>query len=112
MQTGKYCPQHPTRRSLHACRRCGKPVCDACEKESGGRFCTAQCAAQFREFQETVHDEFKIKKSRFSPTGCLRSAATTIILLIIIWAALTQLSGTTDPAQMWAELQRMLRLLF
>ncbi len=112
MANGRMCVNHPTRRALHSCRRCGKPLCDVCANDLGGRFCSPQCADTFQEFQSKVADVPLVRRKRFSLVGCLRTFVLSIILGVIIWVALWQLFGTTDPDQMWVELKKMWRLAF
>ena len=103
---------HPTRRALHSCRRCSRPICDLCVTSYGGRFCSPDCAAAFQEFQSTVSDTPIRRRRRFSLLGCLRTFIISLILSAIIYAALTQLFHTTDPTQMLVQFKKMLRLAF
>lgn len=112
MSSGRICVNHPTRRALHSCRRCAKPLCDICADSAGGRFCSPQCAEAFQEFQSKVADVPVTRRKRISLLGCLRTIAISIVLLVVIWIALWQLFGTTDPAEMWSEFRKMLRLAF
>lgn len=108
----KMCPSHLARRATSTCRRCGRPICDLCESETGGRFCSTPCAAAFGEFQSQVADEFRVRRTLFSLLGCLRSAVISAILLVVIWVALVYLLGTSDPAEMISALKKILRLVF
>lgn len=108
----KLCPAHLARPATSNCRRCGRPICDACEAETGGRFCSPACAAAFQEFQSQVADEFRVRRTRFSLFGCLRTAVLSVLLLIIIWFALVYLLGTSDPAEMAVAFKKMVRILF
>jgi len=76
------------------------------------RFCSPTCAADFQEFQSKISDTPVVRPTRFSFMGCLRTLVISIVLVIVIWFALQQLLGTSNPAQMVAELNRMWRLAF
>jgi len=105
------CVNHPTRRALYECRKCGNPICDEC-MSLNNRFCTPNCAADFQEFQSKISDTPIVCSTRFSLMGCLRTLVISAVLIIVIWFALLQLFGTTDPAQMAVELKRIWRLAF
>lgn len=108
----RYCPTHPTRPAPQSCRRCSKPICDECVASFGGRFCSRECTAAFEEFQGRVRNEPVGRRTRFSLVGCLRTLVISTVLLVVIWVALWQLFGTTDPGEMLTELHRMLRIIF
>lgn len=112
MMSSSICTNHALRRAGYSCRRCGKPICDICIQDFGGRFCSALCSDQFSEFQERVVDVFPARRRRFSIFGCLRTFIISLILLAVTWAALVQLLGTGDPAEMGSKLIKMIRLAF
>lgn len=112
MSGGGVCLRHGGRGVRGRCRRCGVGICDECELESGGRFCSGECRDAFRAFQGSVRDEFVVRRGRFSLVGFLRTLVISVVLLGVTGVALRMLFGTWDPGEMVAEFGRMLRLLF
>lgn len=105
------CVNHPLRPAIAKCRKCNQPICDQCSQEFG-RFCSAQCAAEFQEFQSRIPNTSAVRRRRFSMLGCLRTFAISIVLSVIIWFALVQLLGTSNPGEMLVALKKMWKLAF
>jgi hypothetical protein len=106
------CRKHPSKPAVAACKRCSAAVCSECKiMMPEGPFCSMACVQEFREFQSRIWAKGGPRR-RFSVRATIRYLITVALLLAVIMIALSVWLGTTDPAEMWENLRRQLRLLF
>lgn len=72
----KTCVVCHDRPASYRCVQCHKPVCDTCGfKDAQGAFCSRECSADYRAFQETETEE---------GGGGLGSLLVKVIILIVL----------------------------
>lgn len=99
------CVNHPDKGATHRCKRCSKPICSACVRNTElGQFCSQECYDAVAEFQQRVMQMRGAKKGWFDLGAIVKQIGTAAIILGAVWASFYFLYGDQTPAEIWARM--------
>jgi hypothetical protein len=112
MPVRERCANHPDVPADRNCKKCGKPICQACFMQTQiGVFCSMTCAEEAEKFQDKVGSATPVYASGMNWGKLFQRLVLLAIVCAVFYGIMYAMSGQTDPREMVAGLLDQIKSL-